>query len=65
MFFEGKAPEPGPAGQVRSPVWGRQTSHGSMGVKLGVFLTNSKTRRARLAADNLAVLAALGLEWAA
>ncbi|MFD9789302.1 Helicase associated domain protein, partial [[Kitasatospora] papulosa] len=35
------------------------------GVKLGVFLTNSKTRRAKLAADKLAVLAALGLEWAA
>ncbi|MFI6125356.1 Helicase associated domain protein [Streptomyces sp. NPDC051064] len=34
-------------------------------VKLGVFLTNSKTRRAKLAADKLAVLAALGLEWAA
>ncbi|WP_327209301.1 Helicase associated domain protein [[Kitasatospora] papulosa] len=35
------------------------------GVKLGVFLTNSKTRRAKLAADKLAVLAALGLDWAA
>ncbi|MER7726965.1 helicase [Streptomyces sp. NPDC096323] len=35
------------------------------GVKLGVFLTNSKTRRAKLAADTLAQLAALGLEWAA
>ncbi|MFD3610866.1 helicase associated domain-containing protein [Streptomyces atroolivaceus] len=34
-------------------------------VKLGVFLTNSKTRRAKLAADKLAVLAVLGLEWAA
>ncbi|MEV5672845.1 Helicase associated domain protein [Streptomyces sp. NPDC052503] len=34
-------------------------------VKLGVFLTNSKTRRAKLAADKLAQLAALGLEWAA
>nr|WP_324605180.1 Helicase associated domain protein [Streptomyces flavovirens] len=34
------------------------------GVKLGVFLTNSKTRRAKLAADKLAVLAALGLDWA-
>ncbi|MFC8596687.1 DEAD/DEAH box helicase [Streptomyces atroolivaceus] len=34
-------------------------------VKLGVFLTNSKTRRAKLAADKLAALAALGLEWAA
>ncbi|MFE8006677.1 Helicase associated domain protein [Streptomyces sp. NPDC057418] len=35
------------------------------GVKLGVFLTNSKTRRAKLAADKLAALAALELEWAA
>ncbi|MER5681801.1 hypothetical protein ACFWX5_14655 [[Kitasatospora] papulosa] len=35
------------------------------GVKLVVFLTNSKTRRAKLAADKLAVLAALGLDWAA
>ncbi|MEV5161077.1 Helicase associated domain protein [Streptomyces sp. NPDC053728] len=34
-------------------------------VKLGVFLTNNKTRRAKLTADKLAVLAALGLEWAA
>ncbi|WLQ69313.1 helicase associated domain-containing protein [Streptomyces glycanivorans] len=34
-------------------------------IKLGVFLTNSKTRRAKLAADKLAVLAALGLDWAA
>ncbi|MER6651935.1 helicase associated domain-containing protein [Streptomyces sp. NPDC000971] len=35
------------------------------GVKLVVFLTNSKTRRAKLAAGKLAVLAALGLDWAA
>ncbi|MFJ8769783.1 DEAD/DEAH box helicase [Streptomyces clavifer] len=35
------------------------------GVKLGVFLTNSKTRRAKLTTDKLAVLAALGLDWAA
>ncbi|MFC8645444.1 Helicase associated domain protein [[Kitasatospora] papulosa] len=34
-------------------------------VKLGVFLTNSKTRRAKLAADKRAQLAALGLDWAA
>ncbi|MDF6016937.1 DEAD/DEAH box helicase [Streptomyces sp. JH34] len=33
-------------------------------VKLGVFLTNSKTRRAKLPAQKLAALAALGLEWA-
>ncbi|MCX5414970.1 DEAD/DEAH box helicase [Streptomyces sp. NBC_00059] len=34
-------------------------------VKLGVFLTNSKTRRAKLTADKLAALAVLGLKWAA
>ncbi|MFC7934580.1 helicase associated domain-containing protein, partial [Streptomyces cinereoruber] len=34
-------------------------------VKLGVFITNSKTRRAKLATDKLAVFAALGMEWAA
>ncbi|HWU05103.1 MAG TPA: helicase associated domain-containing protein [Streptomyces sp.] len=34
-------------------------------VKLGVFLANSKTRRAKLTADKLTQLAALGLEWAA
>lgn len=34
-------------------------------VKLGVFLSNSKTRRAKLPAEKLAALAELGLEWAA
>ncbi|WP_332881064.1 Helicase associated domain protein (plasmid) [Streptomyces longwoodensis] len=34
-------------------------------VKLGVFLSNSKSRRAKLTADKLAALARLGLEWAA
>ncbi|MDX3527767.1 Helicase associated domain protein [Streptomyces sp. ID05-39B] len=34
-------------------------------VKLGVFLSNSKSRRAKLTADKLQALAALGLEWAA
>ncbi|MFJ7063747.1 hypothetical protein ACIQVA_39970 [Streptomyces microflavus] len=34
-------------------------------VKLGVFLSNSKTRRAKLTADKLQALAALGLDWAA
>ncbi|TSB32094.1 helicase [Streptomyces benahoarensis] len=33
-------------------------------VKLGVFLSNSKSRRAKLHADRLAALAALALEWA-
>ncbi|CAL9328114.1 hypothetical protein SUDANB146_00012 [Streptomyces sp. enrichment culture] len=34
-------------------------------VKLGVFLSNSKSRRAKLSADKLTALADLGLEWAA
>ncbi|MEU5119151.1 DEAD/DEAH box helicase [Streptomyces asoensis] len=33
-------------------------------VRLGVFLSNIKSRRAKLTADKLAALAALGLEWA-
>ncbi|MER5200780.1 Helicase associated domain protein [Streptomyces sp. NPDC002755] len=33
-------------------------------VKLGVFLSNSKSRRANLAADKLQALADLGLDWA-
>ncbi|MFC8278272.1 Helicase associated domain protein [Streptomyces sp. NPDC057271] len=34
-------------------------------VKLGVFLSNSKSRRNKLTVDKLAALAGLGLEWAA
>ncbi|MFH8717757.1 DEAD/DEAH box helicase, partial [Streptomyces zaomyceticus] len=33
-------------------------------VRLGVFLSNSKSRRGKLTADKLAALADLGLEWA-
>ncbi|GHA61490.1 DEAD/DEAH box helicase [Streptomyces purpurascens] len=33
-------------------------------VRLGVFLSNSKSRRGKLTADKLAALATLGLEWA-
>ncbi|MFJ9551956.1 hypothetical protein ACIRPF_38195 [Streptomyces erythrochromogenes] len=33
-------------------------------VKLGVFLSNTKSRRAKLTSDKLQALAALGLEWA-
>ncbi|WP_369686749.1 helicase associated domain-containing protein [Streptomyces sp. HUAS CX7] len=33
-------------------------------VRLGVFLSNTKSRRAKLDADKLAMLADLGLEWA-
>ncbi|MEV4790573.1 Helicase associated domain protein [Streptomyces tuirus] len=34
-------------------------------VKLGVFLSNSKSRRAKLTPDKLTALAELGLDWAA
>ncbi|MFF2654314.1 hypothetical protein [Streptomyces sp. NPDC058045] len=34
-------------------------------VKLGVWLSNTKSRRAKLTEDKLATLAELGLEWAA
>ncbi|MEU3282441.1 DEAD/DEAH box helicase [Streptomyces antibioticus] len=33
-------------------------------VRLGVFLSNTKSRRAKLTTDKLAALAALGLDWA-
>lgn len=38
---------------------------GGAKVKVGVFLSNSKSRRASLTADKLQALADLGLEWAA
>ncbi|MGW6360904.1 helicase associated domain-containing protein, partial [Streptomyces sp. NPDC055092] len=34
-------------------------------VRLGVFLSNTKSRRAKLTTDKLHALAGLGLEWAA
>ncbi|MER7050044.1 helicase associated domain-containing protein [Streptomyces jumonjinensis] len=34
-------------------------------VKLGVFLSNNRSRRAKLTSDKLQALAGLGLEWAA
>ncbi|MFD9618129.1 hypothetical protein ACFWB2_12745 [Streptomyces virginiae] len=34
-------------------------------VKLGIWLTNTKSRRSKLGADQLKVLANLGLDWAA
>jgi hypothetical protein len=36
----------------------------SVEVKLAVFLSNTKSRRAKLTADKLAALAELGLNWA-
>ncbi|WP_393096692.1 helicase associated domain-containing protein [Streptomyces sp. LN325] len=33
-------------------------------VKLGVFLSNTRSRRGKLTADKLATLAGLGLAWA-
>ncbi|MGW1752604.1 hypothetical protein ACWCRD_44910 [Streptomyces sp. NPDC002092] len=34
-------------------------------IKLGVFLSNTKSKRSKLTTDKLAALAGLGLEWAA
>ncbi|MFF4450826.1 helicase associated domain-containing protein [Streptomyces sp. NPDC001502] len=34
-------------------------------VKLGVWLSNTKSRRTKLSAEQLAQLAELGLEWVA
>ncbi|WP_141720755.1 helicase [Streptomyces sp. Ncost-T10-10d] len=34
-------------------------------VRLGVFLSNTKSRRAKLTTDKLTALANLALEWAA
>ncbi|MEN1883334.1 helicase [Streptomyces mirabilis] len=34
-------------------------------MKLGVFLSNTRSRRGTLTADKLQQLAALGLQWAA
>lgn len=34
-------------------------------MRLGVWITNTKSRRDKLTADKLQALAALGLEWAA
>ncbi|RPK27537.1 hypothetical protein EES37_36585 [Streptomyces sp. ADI91-18] len=33
-------------------------------VKLGVWVTNTKTRRDKLTADQLSALAKLGVDWA-
>ncbi|MER5886927.1 Helicase associated domain protein [Streptomyces sp. NPDC001941] len=51
-------------GSVTVPRAHVETLEGGIEVKLGVFLSNTKTRRAKLTADKLATLAGLGLEWA-
>lgn len=52
-------------GHVKAPRAHVEVLEDGSEVKLGVFLSNSKSRRAKLTADKLAALAALGLEWAA
>ncbi|MFE2045303.1 Helicase associated domain protein [Streptomyces sp. NPDC059477] len=52
-------------GSVKVPRGHTEVLEDGTAVKLGVFLSNSKNRRARLTADKLAALAGLGLEWAA
>lgn len=52
-------------GSVKVPRGHVETLPDGTEVKLGVFLSNTKTRRAKLTVDKLAALAGLGLEWAA
>ncbi|WP_328665221.1 Helicase associated domain protein [Streptomyces sp. NBC_00322] len=52
-------------GSVTVPRAHVETLEDGTEVKLGVFLSNTKTRRAKLTADKLQQLAELGLEWAA
>ncbi|MEW2425929.1 Helicase associated domain protein [Streptomyces nigra] len=51
-------------GSVRVPRGHLERLEDGSEVKLGVFLSNTKARRAKLTTDRLAALAALGLEWA-
>ncbi|MEU1676830.1 helicase associated domain-containing protein, partial [Streptomyces roseifaciens] len=50
-------------GSVMVPRGHVETLPDSTEVKLGVFLSNTKTRRAKLTADKREVLAGLGLDW--
>ncbi|MFH9016624.1 helicase associated domain-containing protein [Streptomyces sp. NPDC017943] len=52
-------------GSVRVPRGHVERLEDGLEVKLGVFLSNAKSRRGKLIADKLAALAGLGLEWAA
>ncbi|OQR63436.1 helicase [Streptomyces maremycinicus] len=51
-------------GSVKVPRAHVETLPDGTEVKLGVFLSNSKSRRTKLTADKLAALAGLGLNWA-
>ncbi|MFE6131612.1 Helicase associated domain protein [Streptomyces sp. NPDC056437] len=54
-----------PTGSVTVPrAYVEQLDDGTE-VKLGVFLSNSKSRRAKLTTDQRRQLASLGLQWAA
>lgn len=52
-------------GSVRVPRGHVERLEDGTEVKLGVWLSNTKTRRAKLTPDKLAALAGLGLEWVA
>ncbi|MBZ9593625.1 Helicase associated domain protein [Streptomyces erythrochromogenes] len=51
-------------GSVTVPRTHVEVLDGGPEVKLGIWLTNTKSRRAKLGADQLKVLADLGLDWA-
>ncbi|MCM2394453.1 DEAD/DEAH box helicase [Streptomyces albipurpureus] len=52
-------------GHVKAPRGHVEVLPDGSEIRLGVFLSNSKSRRTKLTADKLQALAALGLEWAA
>nr|WTB11954.1 Helicase associated domain protein [Streptomyces antimycoticus]WTB12180.1 Helicase associated domain protein [Streptomyces antimycoticus] len=51
-------------GSVKAPRGHVERLEGGVEVKLGVFLSNTKSRRAKLTAEQLRALAGLGLDWA-
>ncbi|MDX3538977.1 helicase associated domain-containing protein [Streptomyces sp. MB09-01] len=51
-------------GSVTVPGTRVEVLDGGAEVKLGIWLTNTKSRRTKLGAEQLKVLADLGLDWA-
>ncbi|MFF9733743.1 helicase associated domain-containing protein [Streptomyces albidoflavus] len=58
----GKADRPEPRGHSEQITVDGETE--PVTVKLGVWISNTKSRRDRLDADQLAALAELGMDWA-
>ncbi|MFF2363904.1 hypothetical protein ACFVU0_14505 [Streptomyces sp. NPDC058122] len=63
LMWLGRPPAAYCFGAVGTVIAGRYAARRQVG--LGVWLTNAKTRRAKLTAATLATLTDLGLDWAA